>query len=116
MTDSSEVQDAVRARKQEVAELAEAANEVAKLEQEITSLRRELVPLVERQARLAALGDKHLGQPVKTHYPGIGLVEWQPLLSVKTGKELAADVQRHIDEIQGEISGRERRIQALLGG
>jgi cell division protein FtsB len=49
MTNSSEVQDAVRARKQEVAELAEAANEAAKLEQEITNLRRELVPLVERR-------------------------------------------------------------------
>jgi hypothetical protein len=115
MTVSSEVQDAVRARKQEAARLAEAANEAAKLEQEITSLRRELVPLVERQARLAALGNKQLQQPVKTHYPGIGLVEWQPLLSVKTGKELAADVQRHIDEIQGEITGREQRIQALVG-
>jgi hypothetical protein len=34
---------------------------------------------------------------------------------VKTGKELAADVQRHIDEIQREITGREQRIQALLG-
>jgi hypothetical protein len=34
---------------------------------------------------------------------------------VKTGKTLAADVQRHIDEIQGEIKGREQRIQALVG-
>jgi hypothetical protein len=34
---------------------------------------------------------------------------------VKTGKQLAADVQFKIDHIQGEISGREKRIQALLG-
>jgi hypothetical protein len=96
-------------------DVEEAAKEAEKLEDEIKNLRRELVPLEQRNARLTALGDKHLEQPVKTCYPGLGEVEWQPLLSVKTGKQLAGDVQFQIDHIQGEITGREQRIQALLG-
>jgi hypothetical protein len=72
MTDSSEVQDAVRARQQEVAELAEAANEAA------SSSRRSRVSAASSslkwsaRPRLAALGDKHLGQPVKTITPVSG--------------------------------------------
>jgi hypothetical protein len=111
---SRKIQDVLRARKQEALDLEEAAQEAAKLEDEIANLRRELVPLEQHYARLLELGEKHLEQPVETHYRGVGLVQWQPLVSVKTGTGLAADVQRHISEIQGEIDGRERRIQALL--
>jgi hypothetical protein len=72
MSTSKKIQDVLRARRHEAAELEEAAKEAAKLEDEIKSLRREVVPLEDRKARLTALGEKHLERPVKTHYPGAG--------------------------------------------
>jgi len=115
MSTSKKIQDALKARQQEAVQLEEAANEAERLEGEIANLRRELLPLEERKARLVALGDNHLEQAIRTHYPGVGQVDWQPLRSQLTGAELAANVQRNIATIQAEIAGRERRIQALLG-
>ena len=73
------------------------------------------MPLEDRKARLLELGERRLEQSVKSHVPGIGEVQWEPLKSLKDGNCLAADVQLKISHIEAEISDREQRIQALLG-
>jgi hypothetical protein len=62
----------------------------------------------------AALGDKHLEIVQKSPHPGLGVIEWEPLRSLKNGRELAKGVQPNIDSLRGQIRAREARIKSLL--
>jgi hypothetical protein len=115
VTNSSEVEKALRERRQEAVELERKAEEAARLEQEVNDLRKDLARFYQRHASLAALGDKHLEVPQKSPYPGFGVIEWEPLRSKRTGRELAADVQVNIDHLEGEIASRQNAIKRLLG-
>jgi hypothetical protein len=77
----------------------------AHLEHALCQLRHELERSSQRQARIAALGDKQLEVPQKSPYPGYGVIEWEPLRSKQTGQELA-------EALQGNISSSRRSLPA----
>lgn len=43
-----------------------------------------------------------------------GLVQCQPLKSLKSGNELADDTQKRLDELQAALEANEQRIRELI--
>ncbi len=112
MNTSAETQ--LREKHEEALELERKAQQATVLEREIADLRRDLGRFLDRQNRFAALGDEHLQVEQKSPHAGLGVIEWAPLLSKHTGREMAEQQQGNIDSIQGEIAQREMAIAELL--
>jgi hypothetical protein len=81
---------------------------------ELRDLKRDLARFEQRRAAFVALGDKHLEVPQKMPYPGYGVIEWEPIRSLKTGKELAQGLEDNISALRKQIAAREDEIRELL--
>jgi hypothetical protein len=110
------LKDRIRERKREAVDFEERARQAEQAEADLPGLREQLGRYLDRQKFFAdQVDDGHLEVPQSSAYKGYGMIEWQPVRSLLTGKELAAKVQPRIDEIQGEIDRREQLIAEILG-
>jgi hypothetical protein len=108
------LKERLRARKQDAVEFEERVRRAQQAEADLPGLREQLGRYLDRQKFFESLGDGHLEVPQSSPYKAYGMIEWQPVRSLLTGKELAAKVQPRIDEIQGEIDRREQLIAEVL--
>lgn len=111
------VKEKVGQRRRELEAFQLDGQRAARLAAEVRGLRVDLAKEEDRLARLKAAGKSHLEipNPASGHYAHWGIVEFEPLRSVKTGNELAKAVQQQIAEIHNEIERREAAIAELLG-
>ena len=64
---------------------------------------------------LAALGDRHIEIAQKSYDQQFGIeVEWQPIRSVKTGNQLAAELDASIEPLRAELTRTEATVSRLL--
>jgi hypothetical protein len=95
---------------------------VEKLEGEIKGNRETIARLEQRRDILARYGNKRIEIPNPTPtgpaLPELGqfyAIELEPFRSIKTGKQLAAEVQVQIDDLLRTVQDLEREAQELLG-
>jgi len=68
-----------------------------------------------RHAAFAAHGDGHVEIPIKKYVAKYhAKIEFQPLLSLLSGRELAAKVAEKITYLQARIAEAEQEIERLL--
>lgn len=112
------LRERLAARRAEVQEQIELVlPQVEQLEARIVGVRETIARLVERREKLAAYGDRPIEFAETRNVPEVGqfyAVELEPRRSRKSGRELAAEVQREIDEQQQEIKACQRQIDALI--
>jgi len=113
--DVAELKEQVAKRKQQARESEAETERAAALGAEVESLRRDIARFEKRHAAFAALGDKRVELPHKSYDQRFNMfIEWAPLLSKKTGRELAAEAKDGLDYLTAEIAEREREIEQLL--
>jgi hypothetical protein len=112
--DPKQIKDVLNKRKREMAELEDRANHAANLSQEVESIKKDLARFEDKQAKLAALGDEKLQVEQKVPYPGLGVIEFEPVRSRYSGAEMAAALQGQVDHLRSEITSREKTIKDLL--
>ena len=113
--DAAELKEQVGERMQTVREWEEKAERAAALGAEVESLKRDVARFQKRHAAFAALGDERVELPHKSYDQRFNMfIEWEPIRSKKTGRELAAEAKDGLDYLTGEIAEREQEIKRLL--
>src|SRR5262245_57958358 len=100
----------VQDRRKQVKDFEERNLEAIRLDAEIQRRRKNRTRHEHRQKVLAALGDKQPDLPQKSLHPQapqLGLIEWEPVRSRLTGRELAAAAKVNVDHLKAEIKRRE---------
>ena len=113
-TVAKNVKHVLLARKRETDDFQERARRAEKAEGELPGLREQLARYVDRQEHFKCVGKNRIEFPQAVPYKNYGTIELEPVRSKLTGDELAATVQPRIEEIQGEIEGREKAIRDFL--
>lgn len=110
----STLTDAIKQRK-EALEAAIASGERAKeLEGKLPGHREELARLEARRDQALALGDEKATVPYTVEFKGFGHLQAEPVRSLQTGNEIAAEIQAKLDAVQATIDGIEREIAEVL--
>jgi hypothetical protein len=111
---SPKVVDPIR-RREELAEATARIDEAEALGPKVEDLRRDISRLEERRDQLAALGDDRVEIGQRSYDQRFHIeIEWEPVRSKLTGKELAATIESEIVALRQELANTESRIAALL--
>jgi hypothetical protein len=102
-------------RRQELAEAAERIDEAQRLGRVAGDLRRDVAQMEAQRDALAALGDRHVEIAQKSIDARYRVeIQWEPLRSILSGSELAAEVEATIGPLRQELARTEGRIAELL--
>jgi hypothetical protein len=112
-----DVSATIARRREELQELEEAAEQAAQLKTRLDGLRDDLARLEARRDKFAAYGNRPIEIEQRSFDQRFHCeIEWEPIRSRKSGKELAAEVEKTCAELRREISGMEKQIGKLVGG
>ena len=102
-------------RRQELAEANARIDEAEALGRKLEDLHRDIVQLEQQRDALAALGDGNIEIAQKSFDQTYRIeVAWQPIRSVLTGLELAAEIESSIAPLRQEVAHTENRIAELM--
>jgi hypothetical protein len=110
----SDVKSILRNRRGELVEAAGRAERAEGLARWVQDLKADLQKLERRRDAFQAVGDQPVEVPWQHTLAVLGTLEMQPLLSKRTGAELASDVGLSIDHLTTQIATAEREIEDLL--
>ena len=102
-------------RRQELAEANAKIDEAEALGRVADDLRRDIGQMEQQRDALASLGDRHVEIPQKSYDQRYRIeIEWEPVRSRLTGKELAATHESSIVGLRQELASTESKIAELL--
>jgi len=105
----------IEARKRELGTLVSNAEQAAELRHQVAGLKEDVTRLERRHARLAALGDERVEIPQRSFDQRYGMeIQWEPVRSVSSGRELAEKVAGDLEHLRSEIARREHEIERLI--
>jgi len=92
------------------------ANQASKLGDVAESMREDLRKLEARQAQFREMGAGHVTIPQESYHPEYHqTITWEPVRSLLTGVELAAQLNDQLAHLRDEIGKAEQEIARLLG-
>ena len=112
---ATDVRATIEARLRDLQELATNAEKAAALTATVASMRQDVARLEKQHAKFMALGDGHVEVPAESFDARYGcVIAWQPIRSLLTGKQLAAQVEKNLEHLRAEIIKADDEIDRLL--
>jgi len=115
MTDViAEFDEQLAKRKAAAREIEQKAAEASALRSAQEDLKLDIVRAEHRVRSLREIGKGHIERKQEEYISAFGMIQYQPLKSVKTGNELADKQQVRLDELRAALAENERKIAELL--